>query len=215
MPSSSLQHLALGAERHSEAAALLARAFQEGPPYVRLFESAERRSQALPRVFGALVVLHGNHAQAFATLDQRQLVGVSLWKPCGLSFGVPDYLRHGLLGLARVGLGRVLRMLRLDDEYKATLAEHADPSDLYLSTIGVLPGRQGQGIGSRMLAEQLGASWALERTNWLWTHTDANERLYDRYGFSTVLRRDYPDPRGYTARLMRRPAGGMPPSAGR
>ena len=209
-----LEHVELADDRHAEAITLLAQAFHGDPPYLWLFDDPERRGRVLPRVFGGLVPLHAKHAQAYAALDEGELVGVSLWAPCGLKFGVLDYLRHGLLGLLRNGIRPILRMLRLDEAYMLTLAEHAAPEDLYLSTIGVLPDRQGQGIGGQMLAQHLSSELATNRIVWLWTNSDGNERLYTRHGFATVLRQDYPDPRGYTARLMRRPAGSVPAATG-
>jgi [ribosomal protein S18]-alanine N-acetyltransferase len=84
------------------------------------------------------------------------------------------------------------------------------PHESYVQTIAVAPDRQGQGLGTRLLAELTDCSVrrGCERLD-LEVRAD-NEvaiRLYERHGFARVgLRRGYYQPSGTDAVVMRRVA---------
>jgi [ribosomal protein S18]-alanine N-acetyltransferase len=84
------------------------------------------------------------------------------------------------------------------------------PHESYVQTIAVAPDRQGQGLGTRLLAELMDFSVrrGCERLD-LEVRAD-NEvaiRLYERHGFARVgLRRGYYQPSGTDAVVMRRVA---------
>ncbi|MBK1783976.1 ribosomal protein S18-alanine N-acetyltransferase [Prauserella cavernicola] len=109
--------------------------------------------------------------------------------------------------------GYYLVALTDDDEVSgyAGLATMGTPGDweTAVHTIGVLPQRQGEGIGTALLeallerADQLDAPVFLE----VRTDNDSAIRLYERHGFSRVgLRKRYYQPSGADAYTMTRPA---------
>jgi [ribosomal protein S18]-alanine N-acetyltransferase len=84
------------------------------------------------------------------------------------------------------------------------------PHESYVQTIAVAPDVQGQGLGTRLLAELISVSMSrgCDRLD-LEVRAD-NEvaiRLYERHGFARVgLRRGYYQPSGTDAVVMRRAA---------
>lgn len=74
------------------------------------------------------------------------------------------------------------------------IGEH-EPSEplLYLSHIGVVPERQGEGLGSALMLDGLGAEDRQGVPAWLETSRADNAAYYERFGFRTVADEDAPD----------------------
>lgn len=76
-------------------------------------------------------------------------------------------------------------------------------------TIAVTPGREGKGLGARLLTELLGAATDFgchEVLLEVRVDNDRAKRLYERFGFAPLgVRRGYYQPAGVDALVMRRP----------
>lgn len=75
------------------------------------------------------------------------------------------------------------------------VGEHEPPEPLlYLSHIGVVPERQGEGLGSALMRDGLapGDHHGVP-TTWLETSRVDNVAYYERFGFRTVVDEDAPD----------------------
>ena len=84
---------------------------------------------------------------------------------------------------------------------------HPKAPHWYLFAIGVDPDHQGRGVGSALLDAVLSRCDELGEPAYLEASTEANARLYARYGFTFVESVDV-EPGGPTARLMwREPVG--------
>jgi GNAT superfamily N-acetyltransferase len=157
----------------------LARAFVDDPVTVWFLpgetERLERTQRAFEQVFLRRIALPRD-----ATFSVEDHAGVAMWLPPGQAqLGAVEQLRL-LPAMARVwgrDLQRALRGMSAMD------AVHPHEPHWYLWLLGVDPRRQGEGLGSRLLAEVLercdrdGVPAYLEAT------TPRNRELYLRHGF--------------------------------
>jgi ribosomal protein S18 acetylase RimI-like enzyme len=74
------------------------------------------------------------------------------------------------------------------------IGEHEPPEPLlYLSHVGVVPERQGEGIGSALMRDGLGEGDRQRVPIWLETSRADNATYYERFGFDIVTHEDAPD----------------------
>lgn len=74
------------------------------------------------------------------------------------------------------------------------VGQHEPPEPLlYLSHIGVVPERQGEGLGSALMLDGLAAEDHRGVPAWLETSREDNVAYYERFGFRTVVDEDAPD----------------------
>ena len=74
------------------------------------------------------------------------------------------------------------------------VAEHEPPEPLlYLSHIGVVPERQGEGLGTALMRDGLAPADDLGVPAWLETSRANNVSYYERFGFRSVVDEDAPD----------------------
>lgn len=74
------------------------------------------------------------------------------------------------------------------------VGEHEPPEPLlYLSHIGVVPERQGEGLGSALMRDGLAPGDHDGVPTWLETSRVDNVAYYERFGFRTVVDEDAPD----------------------
>jgi ribosomal protein S18 acetylase RimI-like enzyme len=74
------------------------------------------------------------------------------------------------------------------------VGEHEPPERLlYLSHIGVVPERQGEGLGSALMRDGLALGNHDDVPAWLETSRADNVAYYERFGFRTVVDEDAPD----------------------
>jgi len=83
--------------------------------------------------------------------------------------------------------------------------EPADPV-LYLSHVGVLPERQGEGLGSALMLDGLASADRDRVPTWLETSRATNAAYYERFGFVTVADEDAPDEGPHIWFMRREPA---------
>jgi ribosomal protein S18 acetylase RimI-like enzyme len=74
------------------------------------------------------------------------------------------------------------------------IGEHEPPEPLlYLSHIGVVPERQGEGLGTALMRDGLAPGNHDDVPTWLETSRADNVVYYERFGFRTVVDEDAPD----------------------
>ena len=195
-----------------ELAGMLARAFVADPFFAYLAGDAPERGQRMRDGWGAIL----RHASAglAATWTTDDLAGAALWIPPGRSAsGVLDQLRM-LPALGRLtGWGRLRAVSAALGALESRRRSHAPMPHWYLSALGVEPGRQGEGIGSALLAPVLQDADASAVPCYLETAVGRNVLLYERHGFDVVEELVLPntDVHGW---LMLRPASVTTGSAG-
>jgi ribosomal protein S18 acetylase RimI-like enzyme len=156
----------------------LNRAFFQDPVFVWAIPDDDRRQRFCLEFFTV-------YARAFLRLEQTyttkgEVVAAALWAPPGaepISGEDAEELGQRIQELAGPDAPRFIELTKLFDEH------HPHGSYWYLQFMGVAPGWQGQGIGSRLMAPMLeqcdreGVRAYLDATN------ERNKRLYERHGF--------------------------------
>lgn len=189
---------------HRQAARLLTRSFREEPNFVDLFPDADARRRALPHVFGSLLRDATLNGRVYTAARDGELLGVAVWLPPGafpLTIGrmartLPDAVR--MAAVAPRSLPRVLRFTAV-----AARLRPGEPH-WYLAAVGVAPGAQRQGIGTRLLQPVLAEADATGHPAYLETHRLRNVAWYRRLGFAVRAATSL-TPGGPTAWTMLRP----------
>ena len=130
--------------------------------------------------------------------------GAAVWARPGSWATSPLDLVRAAPEMARV-FGRrlplaVRSLLRIEHGHPRT------PAHWYLHFLGVVPARQGRGLGSLLLAPVLDRLDAAGEHAYLEASTERNKALYERHGFSVTSRFELPAG-GPVIRRMWRGAG--------
>jgi ribosomal protein S18 acetylase RimI-like enzyme len=169
-------------------AGALARAFDDDPVMGWLFPDPATRTRTLPRFFAVhLTKIVMPHGGVYTTGD---VAGGALWEPPGQwRLGLrgqlrmlPDFIRlfGRRLGLASRGLNLVE-------------ASHPEELHWYLAVLGTEPARQGQGIGSTLLAPILEHCDQKGMPAYLESSKESNIAFYSRHGFEVTSEIRLPD----------------------
>jgi ribosomal protein S18 acetylase RimI-like enzyme len=168
------------------AAELMARALFDDPQTVYFQPDASRRAATVTPIFRFLIDYTVRFGLAQATSDR--LEGLACWLPPGrVEMSRWRLLRSGAHGLPRrLGpevMGRIRRVRRYGQEIHRRVAPGPH---WYLILIGVEPGQQGRGRGSRLLGPRLTYLDELGLPCFLETHQERNIELYRRFGFEVA-----------------------------
>lgn len=183
----SMGSVRLAAPQKARAAQVLARAFMVDPAYSTLFPDQVEREQALQGLFGAVI----GYGLVYGLVHTTPAVeGAACW----LS---PGNTEVTLWRILRTGLGLQRAVARFNpqarQDFLATMA-HLDEihkrevpgSHWYLWALGVDPGCQGQGIGSRLIQPVLTQADRDGVPCYLETQTQGNVSFYENRGFKVV-----------------------------
>ncbi len=173
----------LGADDATEAGRLIARAFADDPLLVHLLpERADRLRLAEAHLVPGVRLL-AEHGEVWRTPDYA---GVACWVPPRVVVPWPprEVTRERLA--AAVGAEPATAFLAA----AAHLGERAKaiplPPHWYLALLAVEPGRQGQGVGSALLAPVLARADAAGEPVRLETVAPRNVPFYERHGFAVA-----------------------------
>ena len=202
-------HPAIGVLRKAQvdgAAAALTASHADYPAFCHVFPDRRRRARALASFFRATVRDAIPFGAVHAAVDGRQVLAVAVWLPPGAfpwsalrkARATPSFMR--VLAADPSAFGTFVR-------YGAN-AERAHPREphWYLEVLGVRPGSQRQGLGTRLIQPVLGQADADRRSCLLETSDRANVPYYERFGFSVINDDLALVPNGPTHVVMRRPA---------
>ncbi len=166
---------------------MLVRAFLVDPIYTALFPDSVEREQSLQRLFGAMVSYSLVYGQIYTTPGVE---GAACW----LSPGDTEITWWRIL---RTGLGLQRAVARFNPKarrnFMAVLAytdelhkREAPGPHWYLWALGVEPGCQGRGIGSRLIQPVLAKADNDGVPCYLETQTVRNVAFYQKRGFEVV-----------------------------
>ncbi|MGD9722741.1 MAG: GNAT family N-acetyltransferase [Pirellulales bacterium] len=179
----------LDSPRYEQARVAVGRAFCDYPLMVYVAPEVARRAPAVTTLYGAILWDAFRWGEVHVTPD---VVGVCAWLPPEKS--VPTFwrqVRSGMLALPFDFGWRAFRTLSLYGDAAAKLHhDYAPMPHYYLAAIGVVPQRQGQGIGSAVMQPMLGRADDQKVHCWLDTHKEENVRLYQRHGFEVSQKVD-------------------------
>jgi GNAT superfamily N-acetyltransferase len=165
----------------------LAAAFHDDPVLGWIVPDADRRRERFPALFAAFGEAFLLHDETYVTADGA---GAALWSPPGVEPIIPAH--------EEVFIGRLTEILEADTERAGQYPEVADTHHpvepcFYLQFVGVEPGRQGRGTGSRLLSGVLTRCDEQGTPAYLEATSPDNRRLYERHGFETVDELVLPD----------------------
>jgi ribosomal protein S18 acetylase RimI-like enzyme len=192
-------------------AAVLARAFAADPFFSYLAGDAPERSQRMRDGWAGILRYASARLSATWTTDDRS--GAAIWIPPGRdASSLLDQLRLIRVYARLIGWRRMRQASDAIRAMEERRAAHVPEPHFYLAALGVEPKRQGEGIGSALLAPVLAEADAAGVACYLETATGRNVLLYERHGFDVVEELVLPrtDVHGW---LMRRPANAGPPAA--
>jgi ribosomal protein S18 acetylase RimI-like enzyme len=204
----------------SALASVLSRAF-DGDPFYRFLagDAPERHARMYEGWLGILRFASADLRETWTTDDRA---GVAVWLPPGdCGPGVLDGFRL-LPAMARLAGWRRLREISAaTDALERRRRHHVPGAHFYLSVLGVEPGRQGEGMGTALVAPVLERCDAERVAAYLETAVARNVLLYERLGFDVVEEMVLPrtdihgwlmrrSPRDRARREPDPPAGGRP-----
>ena len=168
------------------AADVLARAFQDDPFNVYVFQNASEIMNKLPHSFRLVVHYGVLYGEAYAT--SPNLEGVAVWLPSEKAdYTLWRLISSGVLSmLPKIGRD-VLGRLRYFDRYATPIRKRHTPfRHWYLQIIGVAPGFQGKGYAGELLKPMFARMDAEHLPCYLDTQNEKNVSIYQHYGFKVV-----------------------------
>ena len=186
-------------------AAMLARAFARDPFFGWLVGEAPERGQRMRDGWAGLLRFSSAGLSETWTTDDH--AGAAIWIPPGRkASSLVDSVRL-TPAVVRMTTWRRLRAVSAALEaLDAHRHRHAPRPHYHLAALGVEPDRQGEGIGSALLAPVLDAADAAGVEAYLETATARNVLLYERHGFDVVEELILPGTDIHGWLMLRRPA---------
>lgn len=172
-----------GVEDHADVARTFALAFQDDPVFRWWIGDDADRARILPGFFDIVLSDHDTARDEVWTADGFD--AAASWRPPGswhatteeaLAALMPRFVE--VIGEPYLERGAVL--LRLTEDV------HPREDHWYLETLGTLPERQGQGLGSALLAAMAERLDADGVPAYLESSNERNVPLYRRYGFEVT-----------------------------
>ncbi|KAI8919211.1 hypothetical protein DFJ77DRAFT_266460 [Powellomyces hirtus] len=126
------------------------------------------------------------------TPSAGSLVAASLWFPPGVQADDTNVVikAQGYKLPSQVGLAVAKRMMvdvagSIETAKKQVLKEYGCSAYWHLVLLGTLPGKQGQGYGSRLLADRCNAVDAVDGGQWMYLECSKKENVpfYEKHGF--------------------------------
>jgi GNAT superfamily N-acetyltransferase len=168
------------------AAGILARAFHSDPPMVYAIPDAAERALLLPPLMRTFVTYASMFGEPLMTADKPE--AIALWLPLD-DFDTPE--RDHQAGTDRIpeilGAANVGRLMHIANIAERFHRQAAPGKHLYLQFLGVDPPRQGQGLGSALIAPMLRRADAQGLRCYLETFQPRNVPLYKKHGFEIVV----------------------------
>ena len=165
----------------AEAAVLMSRAMNPSPLISAILsESTEKQRSSLLETMYKMMLKSG---MVYSAKENGKILGVmrvTEWPQCQKEYALRGL---NLLLALLVFRGKALRLRK----WLSTWGKH-DPNKphLHLTSIGVLPERQGQGVGSLLLGHFCKYVDELKQAAYLETDLPRNVHLYERFGFTVV-----------------------------
>jgi ribosomal protein S18 acetylase RimI-like enzyme len=191
--------------QHRHGADVLVASHTNYPAFRHIFPDPRRRVRALRPFFAATLRDAIPFGSVYAGVDAAAPAAIAVWLP-------PGAFPWTGARQARAAPGLVQTMIAAPRSFPAFMglgsnAARAHPTEphWYLVVLGVRPGHQGRGHGSRLLAAGLRHADSNGTACYLETSDPANVAFYQRFGFAVVDHALPLVPGGPTHVAMRRP----------
>jgi ribosomal protein S18 acetylase RimI-like enzyme len=161
-------------------ATVMARAFWDDPLQVWAFPDAETRLVRLDRMF-ALQIRQSSVPIGESYTDESCSTG-AFWMPPGKE--QPDAAAIGSMEALVPIVGDAITRIRA--AYQAMMDAHPTVAHFYLAGLGTDPDRQGEGLGSAVMAPVLARCDADGIPAYLESTKQRNIAFYERHGFAVT-----------------------------
>ena len=174
---------------HQRVADVLGRAFDDDPVMNFLAKQDARRSQRIRKIMDmALRTMTFPYGETYVADGYE---GAALWNP-------PNGRPHGILSdlkmlPAMIGVAGLTRLPRIIGALNLMEKKHPKEPHYYLLALGVDPARQGQGIGTQLMAPILERCDSEGAPAYLESSKERNLPLYERNGFRVTERIELPN----------------------
>ncbi|BBY63814.1 N-acetyltransferase [Mycolicibacterium helvum] len=172
-------------------ARVLARAFHDDPVMAWVQPDTDRRTAALPGLFGALTRHHflaGRGCEV--ALAEDGVAAAALWDPPGGWLQSPREQLAMLPGVVRAFRGRLAAGRAVTDLMKAN---HPEEPHWYLAVIGSDPIVRGGGFGHALMQSRLDRCDAEYAPAYLESSNPDNVPYYERFGFEVTGEIELPE----------------------
>jgi predicted GNAT family acetyltransferase len=169
---------------------MLARAFQDYPPYVYYIDDAEKRRRHLPVVLNVSVQLGFHYGKVYATSTNLEGVLITMPHPGG-EYTFWRLVRCGVLGsmlgsMFRLGFSVGEKMGQIE----GTIAQAhedllADPH-IYVMQVGVDPAEQGKGYATKLFNHVFAIADEGHLPVFIDTCSETDVAIYQHLDFETV-----------------------------
>lgn len=185
-------------------AGLFGRAFFNDPLYKYVFPDATQRVRLTAWDLGKIVEYGLHFGEVYAT---SMLSGCVVWLPPGeTDFTEERMAEVGMLdSAAHIGAEPQARMMRFVMESEEFHRRVAPSHHWYMVLLGVDPSRQGQGIGSELIAPVLEKADRGMFPVYLETASPDNLAFYHRFGFEVCAEAALTDGGAYIWYMVRKP----------
>jgi GNAT superfamily N-acetyltransferase len=155
---------------------VLASAYHDDPVLSWVLPDETRRRV---RLRGIMELFAGRFQRHGENRINEAGTGAAVWAPPGATFTPEEDLRFeaGLVTASAGDLSRLGALIELLDEHRPDVPHH------YLNLLGVIPDRQGAGIGSALLRAVLDGADRRRVPAYLEATSARNRDLYERHGF--------------------------------
>jgi GNAT superfamily N-acetyltransferase len=181
----SMEVVPLAEAQLEDAGRALALAFQDDPLQSYVLPDPEQRVLRSPAHFAALLRFGHLFGEVYTTTATPE--GAAIWQPPGVEVTPERAVSAGLDRLpAHIGADAMERLGRVLDYLEASHRRDVPPEHWYLMIVGVVPARQGQGVGRALLQPVLNRADSASLPCYLDTAQPRNLPFYQKLGFRVV-----------------------------
>ena len=188
MTTTSIEPVRSRRDQLGDAGEVLARAFHTNPGFMWVLKDERSRPRKLAWFMKAAGKIGDKSGEVYTTSGSVE--GAAIWLPPGkttLSLG--QMLGAGFLAAPlRWGIGPFFRFMSVQSRFEHLHKEAMPDDHWYLMVIGVDPPRQGQGVGSALMAPVLRKADAGRLPCYLETDRPEDVVFYEKHGFAVVIK---------------------------
>jgi GNAT superfamily N-acetyltransferase len=186
---------------------MLARAFQDYPPYMYYIADAEKRRRHLPAVLNVSVQLGIRYGNVYATSPNLEGVIITMPHPGG-GYSFWRLVRSGVLvsmlgSIFRIGLSVGERMGQIEGTIAQAHEELLADPHIYVMQVGVDPPEQGKGYATHLFNHVFSLADESHLPVFIDTCSETDVAIYQHLGFETVDTRPIGDTGLVTTALVR------------
>jgi GNAT superfamily N-acetyltransferase len=184
----------------ADAAAILARAFDQEPAKLTLMPNSAARRMFLELILRVRLYDPLRYGAVHGAQIRDDLAAIAVWYPPGVSMLSMSGAIRAALSLPAIiarlasGFPHMIQMLLSDIRGTVALVRTRRPAvaratqgmTWYLGLLGTLPEHRGKGLARALLDRQLHRCDQDNAAVWLETTDPINPKIYERFGFQTV-----------------------------